>query len=109
MIAQNPLCSQTVTVYRCTDAGIARQVVGGCCYQWQRQLGHDGLEDTKFLLILPADAAIAPGDRVYDGIGPEQVAWEAFLPVNIHGLSQVEYVTPRYFRGQLHHIEAGRK
>ena len=105
----NPLCTQTVTVYSAADQGITRQVVSGCFYQYQRQLGIDGLEDTKFLLILPADANIAPGDRVYDGIGPAQVVWEAFLPVNTHGLAQVEYVQPQYFRGRLHHIEAGRR
>lgn len=105
----SPLCDQTVTLYSTTGRGVVRQVVKGCFYQWQRQLGIDGLEDTKFLLILPPDVRVGPGDRVYDGIGPEQVEWEDFLPVSIPGLAQVEYVQPQYFRGRVHHIEAGRK
>lgn len=103
------LCTQTVTLYRHTPQGVTRRVIAGCFYQWQRQLGQDGLEETKFLLVLPADAQVCPGDRVYDGIGPEQVAWEQFLPVNTPGLAQTAYVTPYYFQGRLHHIEAGRK
>ena len=105
----SPLCSQTVTIYRSTPAGITRRVVGGCFYQWQRQITTDGLEETKFLLVLPPEETVQPGDRVYDGVGPQQVAWEQFLPVNTPGLSQIAYVTPYYFQGRLHHTEAGRK
>ena len=59
--------------------------------------------------MLPAGEDIEIGDRVYDGIGPETVVWEQFLPINTPGLSQVAYVMPCYFRGALHHMEAGRK
>lgn len=105
----HPLCDQTVTLYSATPQGVQRRVVRDCFYHWQRQLTPEGLEQTSFLLVLPAGQTVQPGDRVYDGIGPEQVVWEAFLPVNTPGLSQVAYVTPYYFRGSLHHIEAGRK
>lgn len=105
----SPLCDQTVTLYRATPAGIERRVVIGCFYQWQQEVTAEGLEQTCFLLVLPPDASVQPGDRVYDGVGPEQVVWEAFLPVNTPGLSQVAYVKPCYFHGALHHLEAGRK
>lgn len=105
----NPLCTQTVTLYRYTPQGVARQVIAGCFYRWQRQVGSDGLEQTGFLLVLPAGVQVQTGDRVYDGVGPEQVVWERFLPVNTTGLGEVAYVSPYYFQGRLHHIEAGRK
>lgn len=105
----SPLCSQTVTLYTAAPAGIIRRVVTGCFYQWQRQHTPEGLEQTTCMLILPPGQQVQIGDRVYDGIGPEQVVWEQFLPVNTPGLSQIDYVTPCYFQGRLHHTEAGRK
>ena len=105
----HPLCDQTVTLYSQTPQGITRRVVTGCFYHYQRQQTPEGLEETKFLLVLPAGEIVDIGDRVYDGIGPEQVVWERFLPVNTPGLSQVAYVTPCRLGSTLHHIEAGRK
>lgn len=105
----HPLCTQTVTIYSHTPAGVDRRVVTGCFYHYEQVQTADGLEDTRFLLVLPAEEPIRVGDRVYDGIGPEQVVWEQFLPVNTPGLSQVAYVKPYYFGGRLHHREAGRK
>lgn len=105
----NPLCTQTVTIYSRTPQGVTRQVVSGCHYQWQKTVDADGLEQTAFLLVLPGTVTINPGDRVLEGIGPERVVWEHFLPVNTYGLAQAAYVTPYYFQNRLHHIEAGRK
>lgn len=105
----SPLCCQTVTVYSCTPEEVRRRVVKGCFYQWQQVRREDGLYETVFLLILPAGEQIAIGDRVYDGIGPESVVWEAFLPVNTPGLGQVAYVQHYYLGSRLHHTEAGRK
>lgn len=105
----HPLCTQTVTIYTHTPAGVSRRVVTGCFYQYRKTQTADGLEDTKFLLVLPPQAQIDLGDRIIEGIGPEQVVWESFLPVNTPGLSQAAYVTPYYFEGRLHHWEAGRK
>ena len=104
-----PLCTQTVTIYSHSGLGITRQVVEGCFYRWQKTVDTDGLEQTTFLLVLPGTVAINPGDRVCEGIGPEHVVWEYFLPVNTPGLAQVAYVTPCYFQNRLHHIEVGRK
>lgn len=105
----NPLCTQTVTLYRQAVTGVKRRVITGCFYTWQREETAEGLEQTRFLLVLPAGEQVQIGDRVYDGIGPETVVWERFLPVNTPGLSQVAYVQPCYFQGRLHHTEAGRK
>ena len=53
--------------------------------------------------------AFCPGDRIYDGVGPEQVVWESFLPVNVPGLSELAYATPWYWEGEYSHWEAGRE
>lgn len=107
-----PQFSQTVTLYRSTAEGITRQVLDGCFYSWQTAQTEDAQgvrQQTKFLLVIPGGGDILPGDRVFDGIGPETVDWERFLPVNVVGLSQVAYVTPCYFGSVLCHTEAGRR
>lgn len=107
-----PQFSQTVTLYRQTPEGIFRQVLDGCFYSWQTEQTEEeaGLrQDTRFLLVIPGACDIRPGDRVFDGIGPETVDWERFLPVCVPGLSQVAYVKPCYFGSILCHTEAGRR
>lgn len=107
-----PQFSQTVTLYRKKPEGIKRQVLEGCFYSWQvrqTQQPHGVRQQTDFLLVIPGACDIRPGDRVFDGIGPEEVDWESFLPVSVTGLSQVAYVTPCYFGSVLCHTEAGRR
>ena len=102
---------RTVTAYRFAQGKVERRVLKDCFYQYQpaRRESPEGVcEETKFLLLIPGLDPIAPGDRVYDGVGPEEVDWDRFLPVNVPGLSQAAYVT-RYDTGPLCHTEAGRK
>ena len=102
----HPLCDQTVTLYRQSPQGLQRRVVSGCFYSWRRQQTPEGLTESKFLLVLPAGEDIEIGDRVFDGIGPETVDWETFLPALVPGLSQVEQATPYYIEGRFSHWEA---
>ena len=105
-----PLCHQTVTVYHLKGDGIHRRVISGCYYDWKqiRRAEGEGIHrDTAFLLILPAGEQLDPGDRIYDGIGPENVDWELFVPARIPGLSQAAWVRPCYVGSSLHHTEAG--
>ena len=105
------LHDRTVTVYHPGETGVERRVLEGCYYQYQdlqRESAEGIWEERSFLLLIPGLDSIVPGDRVFDGIGPEDVDWEVFLPVNVPGLSQVAYVT-RYATGPLCHTEAGRK
>lgn len=107
-----PQFSQTVTLYRKTSQGLTRQVLEGCFYSWQKEQTEDerGVQEkTRFLLVIPGKCDIRPGDRVFDGVGPEAVDWETFLPVTVPGLCQVAYVTPCYFGSVLCHTEAGRR
>lgn len=103
-----PLCDRTVTLYRNTEKGAQRYVLYNCYYRYTDVL-EEGRFLRKFLLVQPGAFPICPGDRVLEGIGPEEIDWETFLPVTVPGLSQVEYAVPNYWLGQLVHWEAGRK
>lgn len=103
-----PLCDRTVTLYRKAERGVERLVLPNCYYRYTDVL-ENGRFQRKFLLVRPGAEEIRPGDRVLEGIGPEMVDWDTFLPVNVPGLSQTEYATPNYWLGQLVHWEAGRK
>lgn len=102
-----PLCEQTVTLYRREKGQIFRRVLEDCFYKYTDTVENDRFV-RKFLLVVPGAEALRPGDRVLEGIGPETVNWEKFLPVNVPGLSQAEYAEPHCFLGTVHHWEAGR-
>lgn len=106
------LCCQTVTLYCRRGQEIARQVVDSACYSYRTRQVTDELgtrQETLFELILPGDWDLHPGDRVYDGIGPEIVDWRHFVPVSIPGLAQVQFVQPCFWDGAVCHTRAGRK
>ena len=109
----NPLCGQTVTVYRMEQGNVSRQVVRNCYYH--QSAGETdtllGAEGQHIFQLICEPGAYTPkiGDRVYPGIGPKQVDWETFLPCTTSGLGEISYVTPWYLQGKLHHFESGRK
>lgn len=109
------LCDQTVTLYHKQGNTVTRQVIEGCYYSWQEKQTEDeyGIRrETLCQLILPGDIhRVSIGDRVYGGIGPEIGIgdWHTFLPVTVTGLSEINYVSPCYWAGEICHIEAGRK
>ena len=104
-----PLCRQAVTVYR--DFGRVRQVLTGCCYQYEEQLAQGVAGERmqrKFLLLAPGeDQVVFPGDRIFDGIGPEKVDWQEFTPEKVPGLSIAKYAKLWRWDGKLCHTEAG--
>ena len=108
------LCNQTVTLYGLRGDKVKRQVVENAHYTWQIQQVTDDLgirQERKFHLIIPGAVDLLPGDRVYDGKGPEitLLQWQSFIPVMVSGLSQVEYVCPYRWQGEICHTEAGRR
>lgn len=108
-----PLCNRTVTIYRRVGDAVQRQTVDGCFYRWKvcQEETEEGIrQDTQCLLVIPGEGFMPQvGDRVFDGIGPESVNWEDFLPVLVPGLSELNYVAPQYWQGKLCHTESGRK
>jgi len=104
---ENPLFAGVVTVYR---PGF-RQVVRFCHYRWEtkEEESAEGLrrKASGYLFVMGDDYYPQVGDRIYPGVGPEDVDWETFLPGQVEGLSQISWVRPYYLFGQLHHVEAG--
>lgn len=98
------LCDRTVTVYRPRKGEVLRQVTKAF-YHYKDVWSQDRF-CREFLLVLPEDIPLQPGDRIYDGVGPESVDWVRFLPVSLPGLSQVRTAAPYRFRGKFHHWEA---
>lgn len=106
------LCDQTVTLYRRRGDAVTRQVVENALFSYTVQQVQDHLgtrQETKFELIIPGDAGLQPGDRVYEGIGPETVDWDSFLPVSVPGLAEVAYVQLCRWQNLFCHTRAGRK
>lgn len=109
------MCCQPVTVYRKQAQSVLRQVIHNCFLQWEENMSVDRLgqqKERKFLLIQPGkEQLVFPGDRVFDGIGPEITAeqWENFLPVTVPGLGEAAYATPYRWQEEFCHTEAGRK
>lgn len=109
------LFEQTVTIYQLRQNQVIRTVAEGAYLQMETvqtcdTQGHR--QETKFLLILPGEGvSLSPGDRVYDGMGPEisPEQWSRFIPALVPKLGQIQYVKPCYWQGVLCHTEAGRR
>lgn len=107
------LCDQTVTFYRSTGDEIIRKVADNCHLSCKVRIStepHGKSMEKKFLLIIPAGGFTPePGDRVYDGIGPEEVDWHRFIPALVPQLYEISFVNPCCWEGSLTHWEAGHK
>ena len=96
------LCAMTVTVYH--REGLTRQVLEGVHFEWTGEGSVSGgvhSAGTGFLLVVPYECVMAPGDRVVQGIGPEMDSW-----VDTTGLPTVGSVKHRHFMGRFCHMEA---
>lgn len=107
------LCNQTVTVYRLQDGEIHRFVMENAYLapkiQGKTQVSGED-PSMPFLLIVPGNPCLLPGDKIYQGVGPilKNEQWPAFLPVTVPGLYIAQYVKPCYWMGTVCHTEAGR-
>lgn len=110
-----PLCRQKVTIYRRKGQSVLRQVFDNCYYQWQdclREAEEGTRMERKFLLVIPGDVqTVFPGDRIFEGEGPQITIteWADFIPVKVAGLSEAAYATCRSSGSNICHTEAGRK
>ena len=60
----------------------------------------------KFLLIIPGNADVRPGDRIYDGVGPEEIQWQTFLPDLDSRVYEIGSVKPYLWEGEVCHVRA---
>ena len=108
-------CDQTVTVYHWDGKSTyTSTVIDRVFLDFKKTQNVDKTgshEVNSFLLVVPcAVQGVFVGDKVLLGIGPEvatREAWAALVPVNVPGLVVVKYVDPKYWRGELVHVEAG--
>jgi len=100
------LCCMTVTVYAPDGS---RRILKGVHYEHTREMATAmGAQDkaTDFLLVIPGQDPIAPGDKVLPGTGPEGISWDDLNAPAFPGLGVVRTVKPQYFRGIPCHTEA---
>ena len=107
----NPLYSQPVTVYRKEKDSVTRMVIRDTLFYHTDYNSRDNLGEHRhrdFLLIVPGGRFVPKiGDRVMEGLGPQEVDWDTFYPGSVHGLGEVGYVATTYLAGKIHHYEAG--
>lgn len=108
------LCDQAVTVYRKEGDKYIRKVYDKAFLDRKKTQTVDktgSKEANSFLLVIPGtEQAVFPGDKVFDGIGPEisdREAWAAFIPAKDPNVVVVSYADPKKWVGQIVHTEAG--
>ena len=113
-IDYSKLCNQTVTIYHKDGDKFTQATYDNAFLDSRKNQTVDktgSKEANSFLLVLPgATQAVFVGDKVMLGTGPvinTQEAWKAHIPANVPGLVVVDYVDPKYWRGNLVHTEAG--
>ena len=102
------LCDQTVTLYGIRDGEILRRVVENCYLAAESAIAENTFGKSrlkKFLLIIPGDQDLQPGDRVFDGIGPETVDWQTFVPAFTGGLYEIGRVKKQFWENEVTHTE----
>lgn len=100
------LCRMTVTVYRRGDG--SRHILNDVHYEFtdQRVVEQGKARRSRsFLLVIPGRWDIQPGDKVVLGEGPQDLSWEQ-LSAAVPTLGTVGSVKPRFFDGQICHMEA---
>lgn len=110
------LCNQTVTLYHWDGKdSITRKVIEkGAFLDFKKVQGISktvSKEVNNFLLVIPCrEIPVAAGDKVLLGEGPDiagREEWAGFIPSKVPGLVVVKWVDPKYWNGQLVHVEAG--
>lgn len=94
------MCCMTVTVYH--REGLTRQVVSNAHLEYTRQQDVAGGITTgrpSFLLVVPGELNIVPGDKVVVGEGPAITNWNQLEAL------VAQSVKPRYFMGKVCHTE----
>ena len=111
------LCQQTVSIYHVEDGEVTRTVVYPAYLDFKKTENVDktgSSEANSFLLVIPCHVSpVHIGDKVMHGEGPVVDAedplkwWRTFIPAKVEGLVVVKYVDPKYWNGEMCHVEAG--
>ena len=94
------LCDRKVTVYH--REGLTRRLLDGVHFTQTQALDTSlGRSEAsgEFLLVIPGDDPIAPGDQVVEGAGPEVIAWDTQT-------ATVLSVRKCFLMGKVSHTEA---
>ena len=103
-----------MTIYHREGKTYSQKVINNAFFDFKKNENIDktgSSEANSFLLVVPCtEQAVFVGDKVLLGEGetvntPE--AWAALIPAKVNGLVVVKYVDPKYWNGQLVHVEAG--
>ena len=124
-------CDQTVTIYHQDKMSkeIHRVVIHGAHLDFKRTQNTDktGSKDaSSFFLVVPESSCryvppdaytgadgtytLAAADKVQLGEGPhlpDRAAWASHIPTLVNDLVVVQYVDPKFWRGERCHLEAG--
>ena len=106
------LCDQIVTVYHKSGETVTRKVIPNAHLSKKVSTPNEGYGKSKektFLLIIPEDFPIFPGDRIYAGIGPETVDWQSFVLALVSEVYEAAFAKPCCWMGEVTHWEAGNR
>lgn len=110
------LCDQTVTVYRasyddefsCTKTVYDKKAF--LDFKKVVSVNKTGSKEVNsFLLVIKGNADLKPKDKVLLGVGEDilnREEWAKFIPSNRAGLVVIETVDPKYYNGEICHVEA---
>lgn len=116
------LCQQSVTVYHFDGTTLTRTVYSKAYLDSKKTESVDrtgSSEANGFLLVIPRctenlEPTVCVGDKVMYGEGPSPVEgedvsqwWRSLIPTKVAGLHVVRYVDPKYWAGEVCHVEAG--
>lgn len=109
-------CNQTVTVYRAAlkeDGFECRKAVYENAFLDFKKVVSVNKTGSKevnsFLLIIKGNTDLKPKDKVLLGLGEDILTreeWAKFTPSIRAGLVVIETVDPKYYRGNICHVEA---
>lgn len=110
------MCNQTVTVYRanfdgefsCTKTVYDKKAF--LDFKKVVSVNKTGSKEANsFLLVIKGTADLKPKDKVLLGVGEDiqtREEWAKFIPSNRADLVVIETVDPKYYNGEICHVEA---
>ena len=111
------LCRQMVSIYHYDNGEVTRTVVYPAYMDFKKTETTEktgSQEANSFLLVIPChESPVAIGDKVMAGEGPVVDSedpvkwWRMFVPAKHVGLGVVKSVDPKYWDGEMVHVEAG--